>query len=97
MQSTPTRIKHRLQTGFVEWDDTPSFAESLPNRLSWKGRIPVVAANYAETMPAELMPQPASEATFREPVEGMAVREVLDADVFQHFFGGEPAPTPGAR
>ena len=24
---------------------------------------------------------------FREPLNGLAVREVMDADVFRHFFG----------
>ncbi len=88
MQSTPNYTR-RLPSGFVEWDDTPSFAESLPHLLSWKGRMPAPAAGYAATLPAELMPQPVPASDFREPVQGMSVREVLDADVFRHFFGGE--------
>jgi hypothetical protein len=86
----------RVQSGFVEWDDTPSFAESLPNLLSWKGRRPAASAEYAETLPAELLPRPAAPTTFIEPVQGLSVREVLDSDVFQHFFGPGPS-TPAAR
>jgi hypothetical protein len=84
----PLRTR-RGASGFVEWDDTPSFAESLPNRLSWNGSqhgaIDPGRVVYAETMPAALMPVPAS-TPFSEPVEGLSVREVNDLDVFRHFF-----------
>lgn len=79
----------RVTSGFVEWDDTPSFAESLPDRLNWPDRHRPHAAGprvvYADTMPAALIPTVASTG-FTEPVEGLSVREVYDMDVFHHFF-----------
>ena len=90
-QASSPRLR-RGASGFVEWDDTPSFAESLPNRLSWNGsQHGAIDANrtvYADTMPSELMPAPATPAStpFTEPVEGLSVREVNDVDVFRHFF-----------
>lgn len=86
-QSIP--FQRRATSGFVEWDDTPSFAESLPDRLNWRDRNPAHPGGprvvYADTMPAELVPAVVSTA-FSEPVEGLSVREVHDVDVFRHFF-----------
>jgi hypothetical protein len=44
------------------------------------------AAHYGDTIPSALLPLLPS-TPFREPLSGLAVREVMDADVFQHFFG----------
>ena len=38
------------------------------------------------TRPAELEPASVSQP-FREPLEGVAIREVMEPDVFRHFFG----------
>lgn len=118
-------------TGFVEWEDTPSFADSLSQRLSWLGstRHPVpprllslrrllldlgpemlvdaMRAGYDESQRAPLvdvelpahsthdgdtvhapLESVAPSTPFREPLHGLAVREVNDADVFRHLFGG---------
>jgi len=72
-------------SGFVEWDDTPSFAGSLHERLQWKQTGG--ASLVADTVPGELMPATPASSPFREPVEGLSVREVHDADLFRHFFG----------
>ncbi len=72
--------------GFVQWDDTPSLADSLSWRLqrAGEGNGPVV--NFADTVPAALLPaQPATP--FREPVDGLSVREITDDDLFVHLFG----------
>lgn len=46
------------------------------------------------TRPADLEPTRVSQP-FREPLDGMAVREVEEPDVFRHFFG--PLGTAEAR
>ncbi len=89
MRPHPLPPSLRRASGFVEWDDTPSFADSLSDRLNWRARSQGAERRtvevYPDTMPAELVPAPAS-TTFSEPVEGLAVREVTDIDVFRHFF-----------
>lgn len=42
--------------------------------------------NDGDTIPSALLPLLPS-TPFREPLSGLAVREVMDADVFRHFFG----------
>ena len=85
----PTRpLPHRLAgptSGFVEWDDTPSFANSLRERLHW--RETGGTSLLGDTIPGGLMPPTPQSSPFRELVEGLSVREVHDADVFRHFFG----------
>lgn len=94
MRSLPYRPTHRgtiPNSGYVEWDDTPSFADSLAQRLMYRSRpgrdSTTSATHQLETMPAELMPAAPVSTGFSEPVQGLSVREVMDADVFQHFFG----------
>lgn len=63
----------------------PSLADSMSWRLQTTGEIgPVV--NFAETMPAEL-PLEQPDMPFREPVNGLSVREITDDDLFVHLFG----------
>lgn len=89
MRPYPLPARSTIGSGFVEWDDTPSFAQSLPDRLNWRERTHAFATPgtevYADTMPADLLPETVPSA-FSEPVEGLAVREVNDLDVFRHFF-----------
>lgn len=108
-------------TGFLEWEeDTPSFAETLRERIQWIGSAPrgdarlaalrrlllevgpemladamrlgtdddvrAAAAHHADTVPCELGPA-VPITPFVEPIDGVAVREVSDADLFRHFFG----------
>ncbi|RZI86789.1 MAG: hypothetical protein EOP38_00385 [Rubrivivax sp.] len=81
-------VEHPQQqpaSGYVPWDDTPSLADSMSWRLQRPGeRGPAV--NFADTMPAELLP-PAPATPFREPVDGLSVREITDDDLFVHLFG----------
>ena len=66
--------------GAIEWEELPSLAGAVHKRP---------AANQAPwdaTRPADLDAMPPSQP-FREPVTGMAIREVLEPDVFRHFFG----------
>ncbi|MEP7302835.1 MAG: hypothetical protein ABI699_15075 [Caldimonas sp.] len=65
----------------IEWEELPSLAGSLARRI-------VAATNgpWDATRPAELEPATASQPV-REPVDGLAIREVTEPDVFRHFFG----------
>ncbi len=123
MQTTIERSTRSFavpNTGFLEWEDTPSFAESLRERIQWVGSAPrsdarlaalrrllaelgpemladamrlgtdddvrAAAAHHADTVPCELGPA-VPITPFVEPIDGVAVREVSDADLFRHFFG----------
>ena len=67
-------------SGAIEWEELPSLAQrvrSLPLQ-------PGVA--WDSTRPAELERMTPSQP-FREPLKGVAIREVTEPDVFRHFFG----------
>lgn len=76
----------------LEWEDLPSLSDSLAQRLIRLGERhsatsrSVPTGGWAPTLPAELEP-PMRSQPFREPLEGLAVREVTEPDVFRHFFG----------
>jgi len=66
--------------GAIEWEELPSLAASL-------GRRDVASGSpWDATRPAEFDVGTPSQP-FREPVDGVAMREVLEPDVFRHFFG----------
>lgn len=77
----------------IEWEELPSFADSLTQRLVVLGTRPlsdrVEAASgpvWVETMAAGLDDLPPSEP-FRETLEGLQAREVFEPEVFRLFFG----------
>lgn len=76
----------------LEWEELPSLADSLAQRLVMLGerhsaaQRPGAPGRWAATLPAELEPPPPSEP-FREVLGGLAIREVNEPDVFRHFFG----------
>ena len=90
--------------GAIEWEELPSLADSLADRLVILGhrKLGEAAANAAQartgsfaptagspwdsTRPAELE-SVAPSAPFREPLQGVAMREVNEPDIFRHFFG----------
>jgi hypothetical protein len=90
--------------GAIEWEELPSLAESLADRLVILGHrrlgeaaaqaanvrsggfAPTAGSPWDSTRPAELETAVAS-APFSEPLEGVAIREVNEPDVFRHFFG----------
>lgn len=90
--------------GAIEWEELPSLADTLADRLVILGhrKLGAAAANAAQlrgtshaptagtpwdsTRPAELE-NIVPSAPFREPLEGVAMREVNEPDVFRHFFG----------
>ena len=101
-------------SGAIEWEELPSLADSLAQRLVVLGsrhRDALTAARsraaaferatssgqpWDATRPAELEPLRPSEP-FREPLDGMAVREVQEPDVFHHFFGALLPVAAGLR
>ncbi len=87
--------------GAIEWEELPSLADSLSKRLVTRGSWARDAANtvsgfeastsfhapWDATMPADLDALAPSEP-FRETLTGLSMREVVEPDVFHHFFGG---------
>ena len=67
--------------GAIEWEELPSLAGSLAKRIAAATQPP-----WDATRPAELEAAVPSQP-FREPVNGLAIREVNEPDVFRHFFG----------
>ena len=88
----------------IEWEELPSLAGSLAQRLiargSWHdgagqqrgandslfGNSTSFGSPWDTTMPASFDPAPISQP-FREPMAGLATREINEPDVFHHFFG----------
>lgn len=77
----------------IEWEELPSFADSLTQRLMVCGSQPlaqrVSAASgpaWVETLAAELDMAAPSEP-FRETLQGLESREVFEPEVFRLFFG----------
>jgi hypothetical protein len=97
-------IRGPAHAGAIEWEELPSLADSLADRLiihgtrarESTGGAPSrrfafgPAANsgaaWDTTRPAAFdaaaQPQP-----FREALNGLAIREVTEPEVFRHFFG----------
>lgn len=78
----------------IEWEELPSLADSLSERLvndpvrrrnaSLYDSAPVSA--WDNTMPADLLSVPPTQP-FSETLRGLATREVHEPEVFRHFFG----------
>ena len=86
----------RAPVGAIEWEELPSLAASLAKRL---GELAASATNAAagpafhqagrpwdSTRPAVFEASVPSRP-FREPLQGLAIREVDEPDIFRHFFG----------
>ncbi|HEU4458689.1 MAG TPA: hypothetical protein VFR90_06160 [Methylibium sp.] len=87
---SPSMARH---ADAIEWEDLPSFANSLTKRLVTLGERPsparaeaIGAPVWVETMPADLDFTPPSEP-FCEPLAGLQTREVHEPEVFRLFFG----------
>ncbi len=95
MKSTDTLRKHPFHaapavnrhTGAIEWEELPSFADSLHKRLKrdFDDSTGFAAPSWDATMPAALEPVLEPEPV-RAPIRGLATREVRDRDLFRHFF-----------
>ena len=70
-------------TGPIEWEELPSLAERIRAAAD---RPTIAGVPWDSTRPAELEFAAPSQP-FREPLRGVAIREVMEPDVFRHFFG----------
>ena len=69
-------------SGSIEWEELPSLAQRVRPSTAVHTGVP-----WDATRPADLeRPTPPSQP-FREPLHGVAIREVLEPEVFRHFFG----------
>jgi hypothetical protein len=76
--------------GGIEWEELPSLADSLAERLvndaSRRQAMPHYSSAWDNTLPADLDVLVPAEP-FQETLSGLVQREVLEPDVFRHFFG----------
>jgi hypothetical protein len=87
--------RFRPASDVIEWEELPSMANSLAERLvndpaRRRGGAFSDAARFSawdNTMPADLLVITPSQP-FQETLSGLAMREVHEPDVFRHFFGG---------
>ena len=76
----------------IEWEEMPSLAGSLTQRLVVLGtrpmaeRVEAATMAWAETVTSEFDLLPPSEP-FHEALTGLATREVHEPEVFRLFFG----------
>ena len=73
----------------IEWEDMPSLTKRLVNRGANDSRFQNSTSfdsPWGATMPAALDPTPISQP-FVERLAGLSTREVVEHDVFLHFFG----------
>ncbi len=70
-----------FRAGGIEWEELPSLAQRVRPLGAMASTTP-----WDATRPADLEPVSVSQP-FREPLEGVAIREVMEPDVFRHFFG----------
>lgn len=88
----------------IEWEELPSLASTLAQRLTTRGAwrrgatahadvpdttVPGSLSPWDATLPVEFDALPPSEP-FSESLSGLATREVLEPGVFRHFFGSTP-------
>jgi hypothetical protein len=70
----------------IAWEAPPSL-----QHLVVRSDSAVEGPTWAETMPVSLeaMSEP---VVFREPLEGLSVRDIDEPEIFNVFFGGSGAP-----
>jgi hypothetical protein len=76
--------------GAIEWEELPSLAQQVAARRTT--RSPAVAAAptvpaWDDTLPSAFDAEESAPVPFREPIEGLATREVTTPEIFRHFFG----------
>ena len=75
----------------IDWE----FQPSLQHLVVRTDNVAHDGPTWAETMPASL-DEIEAPVTFREPLEGLAVRDIHEPEIFLAFFGDTPAAN-GAR
>ena len=86
-----TQLGKRTPDMSIDWEFQPSL-QHLVKRVD---ADPQDAPTWAETMPAtfEAMNEPVK---FREPLEGLSVRDIDEPEIFRVFFGATAAPSARA-
>jgi hypothetical protein len=79
---------HRAIADAIEWEELPSLVRRLHRTPQAKGPNPVVdpARTWGDTAAGGIDAGPVSQP-FVEHLDGLATREVVEPDVFRHFFG----------
>ena len=75
----------------IDWEIQPS----LQHLVRRADDAHADAPTWAETMPASLE-QMNAPTTFREPLEGLSVRDIEEPEIFNVFFGHAAAPAARA-
>lgn len=88
---------HRViaQGKAVEWEELPSLVRHLA-RDSQGASTPRTGPVWDNTRPADLEAS-VPAAPFNEVLHGLSVREVMEPDVFRHFFGDLGLDEPGLK
>jgi hypothetical protein len=97
--ATPHTLWH---ADALEWEELPSLADSLAQRLVRLGErhsasadglthVDAAPSSWADTAPADLDGPVTTSEPFREVLNGLSTREVTEPDVFRHFFGAATA------
>ena len=75
----------------IDWEFQPSLQHLVKRTESAHQDAPT----WVETMPApfDATPEP---VTFREPLEGLSMRDIDEPEIFHLFFGETPAPAARA-
>ena len=80
--------------GGIDWEELPSLVDTLAERLvndaKQRPYAPKYSAAWDNTLPADLDVLVPAEP-FQETLTGLVQREVLEPDVFRHFFGDTAA------
>jgi hypothetical protein len=74
-------FRSALPQGSIEWEELPSLAQRVRPSTPVRTESPWDAARPAA------LDEAAVSQPFREPVQGVSIREVTEPDVFRHFFG----------
>jgi len=95
--SSPTRQAPIQFRDSIEWEEVAvpgavvkaaATAAFIPSARMPLAALAEAGSAWSNTLPAYLADAvPSPVATFTEPLEGLAVREMNEPDVFQHFFG----------
>ncbi|MBS0444944.1 MAG: hypothetical protein JSR59_03235 [Proteobacteria bacterium] len=84
--------------GGIEWEELPSLAAQLAarkrrtsGRADLDARLDARAEErgtaWDDTLPGAFDGADSAPTPFREPLEGLATREVTAPEIFRHFFG----------
>ena len=75
--------------GAIEWEELPSMGRRVLTRRPDVATSSGFGHTWDTTMAADFDILPPSEP-YSETLSGLAMREVNEPDVFQHFFGSAP-------